>query len=158
MEGSLFLLKRSTQPRFRIVILNKKSQGKYSRATSGAVLALYCWVALSICSLDHCTSVADNFVEDILGDFKFEVASPYILYRSKSDEVLHLTNTGHDLQQLRTAQAHGNNLQVIGIWFYNENESAMVSGLLQRITTAYTGQSPPDQPAAAVRGPSICTL
>ena len=37
--------------------------------------------------------VADNFVEDILGDFKFEVASPYILYRSKSDEVLHPTRT-----------------------------------------------------------------
>ena len=31
-------------------------------------------------------------MEDILGDFKFEVASPYILYRSKSDEVLQLLN------------------------------------------------------------------
>ncbi|KAL3153048.1 hypothetical protein ABBQ38_012072 [Trebouxia sp. C0009 RCD-2024] len=96
VEGSLFLLKRQTQPRFRIVILNKKSQ--------------------------------DNFVEDILGDFKFEIASPYILYRSKSDEV-------------------------IGIWFYDENESAMVSGLLQRITSAYKAQSPPDQLSAPVRPP-----
>ena len=40
-----------------------------------------------------CANVADNFVEDILGDFKFEVASPYILYRSKSDEVLHPIRT-----------------------------------------------------------------
>ncbi len=31
---------------------------------------------------------ADNFVEDVLGDFKFEVAPPYVLYRSKLDEVL----------------------------------------------------------------------
>jgi len=30
---------------------------------------------------------ADNFVEDVLGDFKFEVAPPYVLYRSKLDEV-----------------------------------------------------------------------
>ena len=31
---------------------------------------------------------ADNFVEDVLGDFKFEVAPPYVLYRSKLDEVV----------------------------------------------------------------------
>lgn len=41
-------------------------------------------------------------------------------------------------------------MQVIGIWFYDENESAMVSGLLHRITNAYTGQSPPDQLTASV--------
>lgn len=30
VEGSLFLLKRQTQPRFKIIILNKKSQGVFS--------------------------------------------------------------------------------------------------------------------------------
>ena len=30
VEGSLFLLKRQTQPRFKIIILNKKSQGKHN--------------------------------------------------------------------------------------------------------------------------------
>ena len=36
----------------------------------------------------------------------------------------------------------GNNykLQVIGIWFYDPNECAMVAGLLQRITAACAGQ------------------
>lgn len=110
MEGSLFLLKRQTQPRFRIVILNKKSQGKFSYATIEAVMAA-CLVALSVRSsaavcVPTAFSVADNFVEDILGDFKFEIASPYILYRSKSDEVLHLINTPQKHQQLHTHQIH----------------------------------------------------
>ena len=30
---------------------------------------------------------ADNFVEDVLGGFQFEVATPYVLYRNKLDEV-----------------------------------------------------------------------
>ncbi|DBA70584.1 hypothetical protein WJX79_007514 [Trebouxia sp. C0005] len=98
VEGSLFLLKRQTQPRFKIVILNKKSQ--------------------------------DNFVEDVLGDFKFEVAPPYVLYRSKLDEV-------------------------IGVWFYDQNECAMVAGLLQRITAAYAGQHSSSEPASILVDPAI---
>ena len=31
--------------------------------------------------------IADNFVEDVLGGFQFEVATPYVLYRNKLDEV-----------------------------------------------------------------------
>lgn len=98
VEGSLFLLKRQTQPRFKIVILNKKSQ--------------------------------DNFVEDVLGDFKFELAAPYVLYRSKLDEV-------------------------IGIWFYDQNECATVAGLLQRITAAYAGQPSSSEPASLLVNPAI---
>ena len=97
----------------------------------------------------HFLNVADNFVEDILGDFKFEVASPYILYRSKSDEVLHCVRENTHLISPNTL-SKWRCMQVIGIWFYDENESAMVSGLLHRITNAYTGQSPPDQLTALV--------
>ncbi|DBA87219.1 TPA: hypothetical protein ACH3X1_004288 [Trebouxia sp. C0004] len=97
VEGSLFLLKRQTQPRFKIVILNKKSQ--------------------------------DNFVEDVLGDFKFEVAPPYVLYRSKLDEV-------------------------IGVWFYDQNECAMVAGLLKRVTAAYAGQPSSSESASILVDPA----
>ena len=34
MEGSLFLLKRRTSPRFQFIILNKKSQGKCAVCTA----------------------------------------------------------------------------------------------------------------------------
>ena len=61
---------------------------------------------LSVARYLSCAKVADNFVEDILGDFKFEVASPYILYRSKSDEVLHPVCTQNlkpvDSKQVKT--------------------------------------------------------
>ena len=70
-----------------------------------------CWVMLkplpSMLSVVTClrsAHVADNFVEDILGDFKFEVASPYILYRSKSDEVLHSICTNSQACQQKTGQ------------------------------------------------------
>lgn len=32
-------------------------------------------------------------------------------------------------------------MQVVGIWFYDEAECAMVAGLLQRITAAFPGQA-----------------
>ena len=34
-------------------------------------------------------------------------------------------------------------LQVIGIWFYDDEESAMVTSLLQGITASYAGQPAP---------------
>ena len=33
-------------------------------------------------------------------------------------------------------------MQVVSIWYVDEHESAMVSSLLQRITSAYTEQNP----------------
>ena len=51
-------------------------------------------IALSCPMPKKCSQiVTDNFVEDILEDFKFEVAPPYVLYRSKTEEVWCLCNT-----------------------------------------------------------------
>lgn len=58
VEGSLFLVKRRSQPRFQFVILNKKS-----------------------------AVATDNFVEDVHGGFQCEVQKPYVLYRNRVNEV-----------------------------------------------------------------------
>lgn len=50
---------------------------------------------------------ADNLVEDLLGDFEYEVQGPYLLYRNASQEVN-------------------------GIWFYNERECEEVARLFDR--------------------------
>ncbi|KAL4450574.1 hypothetical protein ABPG77_000930 [Micractinium sp. CCAP 211/92] len=59
VEGSLFLVKRRSQPRFQFVILNKKS-----------------------------AVGTDNFVEDVHGGFQCEVQKPYVLYRNRANEVV----------------------------------------------------------------------
>ncbi|KAK6944071.1 mRNA-decapping enzyme subunit 1, partial [Dillenia turbinata] len=55
----------------------------------------------------------ENLVENLLGDFEFEVQTPYLLYRNASQEV-------------------------IGIWFYNANECEEVGNLFNRILSAYS--------------------
>lgn len=50
---------------------------------------------------------ADNLVEDLLGDFEYEVQVPYLLYRNASQEVN-------------------------GIWFYNQRECEEVANLFDR--------------------------
>jgi len=50
---------------------------------------------------------ADNLVEDLLGDFEFELQLPYLLYRNSSQEVN-------------------------GIWFYNSHECEEVANLFNR--------------------------
>lgn len=50
---------------------------------------------------------ADNLVEDLLGDFEYEVQVPYLLYRNAAQEVN-------------------------GIWFYNPRECEDVAKLFQR--------------------------
>nr|CAD1817921.1 unnamed protein product [Ananas comosus var. bracteatus] len=54
-EGSLFVVKRNTQPRFQFIVMNRRN--------------------------------TDNLVEDLLGDFEYEVQVPYILYRNAAQEV-----------------------------------------------------------------------
>ncbi|WOL18543.1 mRNA-decapping enzyme-like protein [Canna indica] len=54
----------------------------------------------------------ENLVENILGDFEYEVQVPYILYRNAAQEVN-------------------------GIWFYNSYECEAISNLLSRILNAY---------------------
>jgi mRNA-decapping enzyme 1B len=76
VEGSLFVVKRRTQPRFQFVVMNRRS--------------------------------TDNLVEDLLGEFEYEVQVPYLLYRNSSQ-------------------------QVHGIWFYNPRECEEVAKLFQRL-------------------------
>ncbi|CAN6884154.1 unnamed protein product [Brassica oleracea] len=55
----------------------------------------------------------DNLVEDLLGDFEYEVQGPYLLYRNASQEVN-------------------------GIWFYNKRECEEVARLFDRLLSAYS--------------------
>ncbi|KAK6926545.1 mRNA-decapping enzyme subunit 1 [Dillenia turbinata] len=80
VEGSLFVVKRNTQPRFQFIVMNRRN--------------------------------TDNLVENLLGDFEYEVQVPYLLYRNAAQEVN-------------------------GIWFYNARECEEVANLFSRILNAY---------------------
>ncbi|KAL8029604.1 hypothetical protein ABFX02_14G235500 [Erythranthe guttata] len=81
VEGSLFVVKRNTQPRFQFIVMNRRN--------------------------------TDNLVENLLGDFEYELQVPYLLYRNASQEVN-------------------------GIWFYNAHECEEVGNLFSRILNAYS--------------------
>ncbi|KAJ1288770.1 hypothetical protein BS78_02G113500 [Paspalum vaginatum] len=55
----------------------------------------------------------DNLVEDLLGDFEYQLQVPYIMYRNAAQEV-------------------------IGIWFYNSQECQEVANLFSRILNAFS--------------------
>lgn len=57
---------------------------------------------------------ADNLVENLLGDFEYEVQVPYLLYRNASQEVN-------------------------GIWFYNARECEEVANLFNRYGNYHNG-------------------
>ncbi|XP_059627717.1 mRNA-decapping enzyme-like protein [Cornus florida] len=88
VEGSLFVVKRNTQPRFQFIVMNRRN--------------------------------TDNLVENLLGDFEYEVQVPYLLYRNASQEVN-------------------------GIWFYNARECEEVANLFNRILNAYSKVPPKSQ-------------
>ncbi|XP_068661835.1 mRNA-decapping enzyme-like protein [Aristolochia californica] len=81
VEGSLFVVKRNTQPRFQFIVMNRRN--------------------------------TDNLVENLLGDFEYEIQVPYLLYRNAAQEVN-------------------------GIWFYNQQECEEVASLFGRILNAYS--------------------
>ncbi|OAY63754.1 mRNA-decapping enzyme-like protein [Ananas comosus] len=85
VEGSLFVVKRNTQPRFQFIVMNRRN--------------------------------TDNLVEDLLGDFEYEVQVPYLLYRNAAQEVN-------------------------GIWFYNSQDCEAVANLFSRILNAYSKVPP----------------
>lgn len=87
VEGSLFVVKRNTQPRFQFIVMNRRN--------------------------------TENLVENLLGDFEFELQMPYLLYRNAAQEVN-------------------------GIWFYNSRECEDVANLFTRILGAYS-KVPPKQ-------------
>ncbi|XP_028756794.1 mRNA-decapping enzyme-like protein [Neltuma alba] len=81
VEGSLFVVKRNTQPRFQFIVMNRLN--------------------------------TENLVENLLGDFEYEVQVPYLLYRNANQEVN-------------------------GVWFYNAQECEEVANLFNRILSAYS--------------------
>ncbi|KAJ4766720.1 mRNA-decapping enzyme-like protein [Rhynchospora pubera] len=85
VEGSLFVVKRNTQPRFQFIVMNRRN--------------------------------TENLVEDLLGDFEYEVQPPYLLYRNATQEVN-------------------------GIWFYNQADCEAVANLFGRILNAYSKVPP----------------
>eukprot|EP00252_Welwitschia_mirabilis_P021136 TRINITY_DN5324_c0_g1_i1.p1 TRINITY_DN5324_c0_g1~~TRINITY_DN5324_c0_g1_i1.p1 ORF type:complete len:368 (+),score=70.51 TRINITY_DN5324_c0_g1_i1:328-1431(+) len=85
VEGSLFVVKRKTQPRFQFIVMNRRN--------------------------------TDNLVEDLLGDFEYEVQVPYLLYRNAAQEVN-------------------------GIWFYNPRECEDIANLFNRILSAFSKVPP----------------
>ncbi|KDP36188.1 hypothetical protein JCGZ_08832 [Jatropha curcas] len=85
VEGSLFVVKRNTQPRFQFIVMNRRN--------------------------------TENLVENLLGDFEYEVQVPYLLYRNAAQEVN-------------------------GIWFYNSRECEEVANLFSRILNAYSKVPP----------------
>ncbi|CAN6180337.1 unnamed protein product [Urochloa humidicola] len=93
VEGSLFVVKRSAQPRFQFIVMNRRN--------------------------------TDNLVEDLLGDFEYQLQAPYIMYRNAAQEV-------------------------IGIWFYNSQECQEVANLFSRILNAFS-KVPPKPKIASVQ-------
>ncbi|GMP99064.1 hypothetical protein CsSME_00046697 [Camellia sinensis var. sinensis] len=93
VEGSLFVVKRNTQPRFQFIVMNRRN--------------------------------TDNLVENLLGDFEYEVQGPYLLYRNAAQEVN-------------------------GIWFYNRRECEEVANLFSRILNAYS-KVPPKSKVSSVK-------
>ncbi|PQQ02686.1 mRNA-decapping enzyme-like protein [Prunus yedoensis var. nudiflora] len=92
VEGSLFVVKRNTQPRFQFIVMNRRN--------------------------------TDNLVENLLGDFEYEVQVPYLLYRNAAQEVN-------------------------GIWFYNPRECEEVANLFTRILNAYSKVPPKSKVASS---------
>lgn len=62
---------------------------------------------LSFYFIIMCLYYTDNLVENLLGDFEYEVQVPYLLYRNAAQEVN-------------------------GIWFYNSRECEEVANLFTR--------------------------
>lgn len=94
VEGSLFVVKRNTQPRFQFIVMNRRN--------------------------------TDNLVENLLGDFEYEVQDKYLLYRNASQEIN-------------------------GIWFYDAHELEEVANLFSRILTAYS-KVPQKSKATSTKG------
>ncbi|PWA38494.1 Dcp1-like decapping [Artemisia annua] len=74
----------------------------------------------------------ENLVENLLGDFEFELQVPYLLYRNASQEVN-------------------------GIWFYNTRECEDVANLFTRILGAYSKVPPKQQVNKRTTNSSTCS-
>jgi mRNA-decapping enzyme 1B len=91
IEGSLFLIKRRSQPRFQMLVLNKLSTGEsicihVSSPTTHTQAARCC---CSCCPEQACTYIAgtDNYIETVHGGLEMETNPPYLMYTHGNDEV-----------------------------------------------------------------------
>ncbi|KHN36487.1 mRNA-decapping enzyme-like protein [Glycine soja] len=97
VEGSLFVVKRNTQPRFQFIVMNRRNTESRC-AFNLKVIGLGLGYWLSTLHTQHLAlNNSENLVENLLGDFEYEVQIPYLLYRNAAQEVN-------------------------GIWFYNARE------------------------------------
>ncbi|XP_047269998.1 mRNA-decapping enzyme-like protein isoform X1 [Capsicum annuum] len=101
VEGSLFVVKRSSQPRFQFIVMNRRN-------TDGSYYSVQYHHLIN-----EDSTTLNNLVEDLLGDFEYEIQLPYLLYRNACQEVN-------------------------GIWFYNQRECEEVANLFDRILGAYS--------------------
>ncbi|OEL33428.1 mRNA-decapping enzyme-like protein [Dichanthelium oligosanthes] len=73
VEGSLFVVKRNSQPRFQFIVMNRRNtDNSYGKAFMSSPMLFFS---------------TDNLVEDLLSDFEYELQPPYLLYRNASQEV-----------------------------------------------------------------------
>jgi hypothetical protein len=126
IEGSLFLIKRRTQPRFQMLVLNKLSTGAvvcttaavssiWPTRTAWGVLSKWSscitYMKLTLLFCDRHVSLlisvvaADNYTEPIHGGLELESNPPYLMYTHGNDEVRHTCKRGmfsglKNLQQL----------------------------------------------------------
>mmetsp|Transcript_25302 Transcript_25302/g.70753 ORF Transcript_25302/g.70753 Transcript_25302/m.70753 type:complete len:258 (-) Transcript_25302:85-858(-) len=90
VEGSLFLVLRSTEPQYQLFIMNKKS--------------------------------TDNFKENVTASLAFEVQLPYLIYKNEVEEV-------------------------IGIWFYAQEECNGIADLIKQVQSGLLAQMRAAPPA-----------
>ncbi|KAK9921362.1 hypothetical protein M0R45_029873 [Rubus argutus] len=113
VEGSLFVVKRNTQPRFQFIVMNRRNTVIYLSCLGLVFL-------LDVRAFDY----LNNLVENLVGDFEYEVQVPYLLYRNAAQEVN-------------------------GIWFYNSRECEEVANLFTRILNAYSKVPPKSKVASS---------
>ncbi|KAG6475426.1 hypothetical protein ZIOFF_064646 [Zingiber officinale] len=89
----------NAQPRFQFIVMNRRNMDEKS-------------VHVKVEKI-----IVDNLVENLLGDFEYEVQVPYLFYRNAAQEVN-------------------------GIWFYNSLDCEAVTNLFLRILNAYSKVPP----------------
>ena len=99
VEGSLFLLKRRTEPRFKMMVLNKLSTGAFAWPSMrhsfhvqlhSAPTPYPCILFIRGFSMPHMTKpplLSENYVENIHAGLDFEINAPYLMYTHGNSEV-----------------------------------------------------------------------
>jgi hypothetical protein len=85
----MFLVKRRSSPRFKMIVLNKLSTG--ARAVMcdvmGVGLAAHGHALSHTPPITHTPKHADNYTEVVHGGLELELNPPYLMYTHGDDEV-----------------------------------------------------------------------